>query len=47
MGAVMDSMNPQRQVNFVEQAISYNQLQFFITCNLLTGLFNVTMQTYF
>jgi drug/metabolite transporter (DMT)-like permease len=49
MGALMDSLLApgMRQENLVEAAVNYNQLLFFIGCNLLTGLINITMDTYF
>ena len=47
MGALMDTLHPEREENLVEAAVNYNQLLFFISCNLLTGLFNLTMDTYF
>lgn len=33
--------------NMIENAVNYNQLQFFVWANLLTGLFNLAMKTYF
>lgn len=31
----------------IENAIGYNQLQFFVWANLLTGLSNLVMKTYY
>lgn len=45
-GLLMSLMHGHRQVNMVEEAVAWNQLQFFISCNLLTGLFNLTIDTY-
>ena len=45
-GLVMSLLHGDRQINLVEEAVSWNQLQFFIWCNLLTGLFNLTISTY-
>ena len=47
MGILMDLIHESRQTNMVEDAINYNQFQFFIWCNLLTGLFNLTIKTYY
>jgi hypothetical protein len=47
MGILMDILSSNREVNLVEDAVNYNQLQFFVSCNLLTGLFNITMKTYY
>ena len=43
---IMDLTLVERQVNMLEDAINWNQLQFFMCCNLITGLFNLVFDTY-
>ena len=44
---VMALTNSPRQINMVEDAINWNQLQFFLGCNLMTGMFNLIMRTHY
>jgi hypothetical protein len=44
---IIDRLLVVKNVNMLEQAIQYNQLQFFVWANLLTGLFNLAMTTYY
>lgn len=36
-----------RPDNMVESAINYGQLQYFVYCNLLTGMINIAFWTYY
>jgi hypothetical protein len=44
---VLDRLLAVRHENMLESAINYNQLQFFVWANLLTGYFNLSMKTYY
>ena len=44
---IIDRLLVTRHTNMVDNAINYGQLQFFVWSNLLTGLINVVVKTYY
>ena len=46
MAVFTELTHSKRQTNMVEDAITWNQLQFFVGCNLMTGLYQLIMETY-
>jgi glucosaminylphosphatidylinositol acyltransferase len=44
---ILDRLLVVKNENMIECAINYNQLQFFVWANLLTGLTNLSIKTYY